>query len=138
MATKKAETRIRKVVCIEDDEDMFKLIALILRSKGFEVLDARSGPDGLALIQRVKPDVVLLDIMLPEMNGWDVYKLMKDDEYMRTIPVIVVTAKAQAIDETLARYIAKVDDFIPKPFTPSDLEESVNKVLGIATKALEQ
>jgi DNA-binding response OmpR family regulator len=133
-----AETNIRKIVCIEDDEDMFKLIELILKAKGFDVLGAITGQEGLTLIQSVKPDVVLLDIMMPGMNGWDVYKLMKDDEYMRTIPVIVVTAKAQAIDETLARYIAKVDDFIPKPFTPSELEDSVNKVLGVSMKPLKQ
>jgi CheY-like chemotaxis protein len=127
-----AETRIRKAVCIEDEEEMVTLITLILKAKGFEVFGALSGPEGLALIPGMKPDVVLLDIMMPGMNGWEVYQRMKADEYMQTIPVIVVTALAKDIDEALARYIAKVDDFVRKPFTPSELEESIDKVLGVA------
>lgn len=120
----------RKIVCIEDDPAMIDLVMLILKNRGFEVMGATRGPEGLELIASVKPDLVLLDIMMPDMDGWDVYQRMKADEYMKTIPVIVVTAKAQNIDKVLGLNIAKVQDYITKPFSPSDLVDSINRVLG--------
>jgi len=121
---------IRRVVCIEDDAAMIDLVTLILKTKGFEVTGAMSGPEGLETIGKIRPDLVLLDLMMPEMDGWDVYQRMKADEYMRTIPVIVVTAKAQTIDKVLGLNIAKVQDYITKPFSPSELVRSIHKVLG--------
>lgn len=129
MAEKESKP-IRRVVCIEDDAAMIDLVTLILKTKGFEVTGAMSGPEGLETIGKVRPDLVLLDLMMPEMDGWDVYQRMKADEYMRTIPVIVVTAKAQTIDKVLGLNIAKVQDYITKPFSPSELVKSIHKVLG--------
>ncbi len=128
-------TRIRKIVCIDNETGMVDLLTLILKTYGFEGLGAGSGAEGLELIASAKPDVVLLDIMMPDMNGWDVYKRMKADEYMRTIPVIVVSALAQPIDIVLATKIARVDDYITKPFSPDDLVSSINKVLAESDRA---
>jgi DNA-binding response OmpR family regulator len=125
-------TRIRKVVCVDDDGPPIELLTLILKRSGFEGLSAQSGQEGLDLIASAKPDLVLLDIMMPGMNGWEVYQRMKSDETMKTIPVIVVTCLAQEIDKTLALNIARVNDYITKPFEPSKLEASINRVLGIA------
>lgn len=119
----------KRVVCIEDEPAMIDLIRLILGRKGYEVIGAVGGREGLEAIQREKPDVVLLDLMMPDMDGWEVYQKMKANEAMKTIPVIVVTAKAQSIDKVLGLHIAKVDDYITKPFGPQDLIESVEKVL---------
>jgi DNA-binding response OmpR family regulator len=121
---------MRKVICIEDDSAMIDLVTLILKNRGFEVVGATSGTQGLELIASHKPDLVLLDLMMPEMDGWDVYQRMKADEQMRAIPVIVVTAKAQNIDKVLGLNIAKVQDYITKPFSPSELLKSINRVLG--------
>jgi CheY-like chemotaxis protein len=118
------------VVCIEDDAAMIDLVKLILKTKGFEVLGAMSGPEGLELVSRVKPDLVLLDLMMPGMDGWDVYQRMKADDYMRTVPVIVVTARAQPIDQVLGLNISKVQDYLTKPFSSSDLINRISKVLG--------
>jgi DNA-binding response OmpR family regulator len=68
--------------------------------------------------------------MMPDMDGWDVYQQMKADDTTREIPVIVVTAKAQSIDKVLGLHIAKVDDYISKPFSPQELADSVDKVLA--------
>jgi DNA-binding response OmpR family regulator len=87
------------------------------------------GREGLEVIARDQPDLVLLDLMMPDMDGWEVYQKMKADEGMKTIPVIVVTAKAQSIDRVLGLHIARVDDYITKPFGPQELLESVEKVL---------
>jgi two-component system, OmpR family, phosphate regulon response regulator PhoB len=124
-----ADEGIHKVVCIEDEGPMAELIALILKTGGFEAINAESGQKGLELIASVKPHVVLLDLLMPGMGGWEVYECMKRDEYMRTIPVIIVTAMGQSIDKTLARSIAKVDDYITKPFSSGELLTSIRKVL---------
>lgn len=119
----------KRVVCVEDEPAMIDLIRLILGRKGYEVIGATGGREGLDVIQREKPDVVLLDLMMPDMDGWEVYQKLKAHELTKDIPVIVVTAKAQSIDKVLGLHIAKVDDYITKPFGPQDLVDSVEKVL---------
>ena len=119
-----------RVVYIEDEQEMIDLVRLILGRKGFEVIGVNSGREGIELIQKDKPDLVLLDLMMPDIDGWDVYQQMKADEATRTIPVIVITAKAQSIDKVLGLHIAKVEDYIAKPFTPQELLNSVERVLG--------
>jgi two-component system response regulator VicR len=120
----------RKVVCVEDDPEIIELIKFILDRKGFEFVGVLGGQEGLETMRRVKPDLVLLDLMMPEMDGWEVYKRMKADKALCNIPVIVVTADGQPITRVLGLHIAKVDDFITKPFGPQDLVKSIEKVLS--------
>ncbi len=120
----------KKVVCIEDEPEMIDLVKLILGRKGFELTGAMGGREGLDAMRRIKPDLVLLDLMMPDMDGWEVYQQMKADEELKNIPVIVVTAKAQSIDKVLGLHIAKVDDYVTKPFGPQELLQSVEKVLS--------
>ena len=120
----------KRVVCIEDEPEMIDLVRLILGRKGFSVIGANGGIEGLEAVRREKPDLVLLDLMMPDMDGWEVYQQMKADPVLREIPVVVVTAKAQSIDKVLGLHIAKVDDYITKPFGPQELLESVEKILG--------
>ena len=122
----------RKVVYIEDEQEMIELVRLILVRKGYEVIGASGGREGLDMIRRELPDVVLLDLMMPDMDGWDVYQQMKADDATRQIPVIVVTAKAQNIDKVLGLHIAKVEDYISKPFSPQELVNSLERVLAKA------
>jgi DNA-binding response OmpR family regulator len=119
-----------RVVCIEDEPEMIDLVKLILSRKGFDVMGARGGQEGLQLIERVRPELVLLDLMMPDIDGWEVYQRMKANPAMNQIPVIVVTAKAQSIDKMLGLHIAKVDDYLTKPFGPAELLSSVEKVLA--------
>lgn len=114
---------------------MIDLIRLILSRRGFDVKGASGGRDGLRMVKEELPDLVLLDLMMPDMDGWEVYQQMKADESTRQIPVIVITAKAQSIDKVLGLHIAKVDDYIAKPFSPQDLLKSVEKVLAKSTAA---
>ncbi len=119
------------VVCVEDEPEMIDLVKLILGRKGFDLVGAVGGREGLETVRRLKPDLVLLDLMMPDMDGWEVYQQMKADDELKDIPVIVVTAKAQSIDKVLGLHIAKVDDYVTKPFGPQELLQSVNKVLGL-------
>ena len=119
----------RRILCIEDEPEMIDLIRLILERKGFDVLGAVGGQEGLDAVRREKPDLVLLDLMMPDVDGWEVYRQMKADEELQRTPVVVVTAKAQSIDKVLGLHIAKVDDYVTKPFGPCDLVESVERVL---------
>jgi DNA-binding response OmpR family regulator len=121
---------LKRLVYVEDEREMIDLVRLILGRRGFEVIGANGGREGLETIRRELPDLVLLDLMMPDMDGWDVYQQMKADEATRDIPVVVVTAKAQSIDKVLGLHIAKVDDYISKPFSPQELTESVEKVLA--------
>ncbi|HEX5944537.1 MAG TPA: response regulator [Anaerolineales bacterium] len=120
---------LKCILCVEDEPEMIDLIRLILGRRGFEVKGAAGGTEGLKMIRQDPPDLVLLDLMMPDMDGWEVYQQMKADEKTKNIPVIVVTAKAQSIDKVLGLHIAKVDDYITKPFSPQDLMNSVDKVL---------
>ena len=121
---------VKRILCIEDEPEMIDLIKLILGRRGYEVLGATGGIEGARLVRELLPDLVLLDLMMPDMDGWEVYQQMKADAATRDIPVIVVTARAQNIDKVLGLHIAKVDDYIAKPFGPQELMDSVEKVIG--------
>jgi two-component system response regulator VicR len=120
----------KHILCIEDEPEMIDLIRLILSRRGFEVIGAAGGKEGLEKVRQAPPDLVLLDLMMPDMDGWEVYQQIKADEKTKDIPVIVVTAKAQSIDKVLGLHIAKVDDYIAKPFSPQDLLNSVDQVFS--------
>jgi two-component system response regulator VicR len=119
---------MKKIVYVEDEMEMIDLVKLILNRKGYEVIGAAGGREGLDTIREIVPDLVLLDLMMPDIEGWDVYQQMRADETTKHIPVIVITAKAQNIDKVLGLHIAKVNDYISKPFSPQDLVTSVEKV----------
>ncbi|MBI5839549.1 MAG: response regulator [Chloroflexi bacterium] len=123
-----SDKNVKRILCIEDEPEMIDLIRLILGRRGFDVHGATGGMEGLKMIRETHPDLVLLDLMMPDMDGWEVYQQMKADEATRGIPVIVVTAKAQNIDKVLGLHIAKVDDYIAKPFSPQELLNSVEKI----------
>jgi two-component system, OmpR family, response regulator VicR len=124
----------RRVVYIEDDPEMIDLVNMILSRRGFIVKGAHGGRKGLELVNQELPDIILLDLMMPGMDGWEVYQQLKANESTRAIPVIVITAKAQAIDRVLGLHIAKVDDYISKPFRPQELLDSIDKVLLSASQ----
>lgn len=121
---------VTRIVCIEDEREMIELVKLILNRRGYEVYGAEGGAEGLDLVRQVTPNLVLLDLMMPDMDGWEVYQKMKADDQLKDIPVIIVTAKAQSIDKILGLHIAKVNDYITKPFGPSELLHSIEAVLN--------
>lgn len=119
----------RSVIYIEDDLEMIDLVSLILNRRGFQVKGAHGGRNGIDMVFQEIPDLILLDLMMPGMDGWEVYQQIKANETTRHIPVIVITAKAQDIDKVLGLHIAKVDDYICKPFRPQELLDSVERII---------
>ncbi len=120
----------KRLAYIEDEVEMIDLVRLILSRRGYTVMGAKGGQEGLELVRKELPDLVLLDLMMPDMDGWDVYHQIRSDELTRHIPVIVITAKAQHIDKVLGLRIARVEDYISKPFSPQELLDRVEEVLG--------
>lgn len=120
----------KRIVYFEDDCDMIELVRIILSREGYQVDGIAEGQAGIELIKEILPDAILLDLMLPDMDGWEIFRQLKKDPSTADIPVIVVTAKAQSIDKVLGLEIAKVDEYISKPFRPNELVERVNMVLA--------
>jgi CheY-like chemotaxis protein len=120
----------RTLVWIEDDAAMLNLGSVLLKSRDYQVLGAMSGREGLELVSRVHPDLVLLDLMIPDMDGWEICQRMKADKQMSSVPVIVVSAKAEASAKEFGLEIVKIQDYITKPFSPSELMNSVDRVLA--------
>jgi CheY-like chemotaxis protein len=119
-----------KIVYIEDDKDLIDLVSMILKPHGYDVLGSTDGHEGLDLIRIQKPDLILLDLMIPDLSGWEIYKIISADPNTENIPVIIITAKSQPIDQVLGTHIAKVEGYICKPFMPSELIERVEQILA--------
>jgi two-component system response regulator VicR len=119
-----------RVLCIDDEPGVVELISLILKPQNIQVDGVNSGQEGLDAMRKNPPDAVLLDIMMPEMDGWEVYKQMRADDDLKKIPVIVVTARNSSFEEIIARERAGVNDYVTKPFVPNDLRKSLARVLG--------
>lgn len=120
----------RIALYIEDDPEMIDLVTTILNRQGFTVKGAHGGQQGLDMVVTEKPDILLLDLMMPDVDGWEVYHQIKSNETTRDIPVIVITARSQTIDKVLGLHIARVDDYICKPFHPQELLDSLARVLA--------
>lgn len=115
----------RCVLVIEDDPNTANLVALYLEKEGIRALQANDGAKGLRLAQRHKPDLVVLDIMLPKMDGWEVCRrLRKTSE----VPVIMLTARGEEIDRVSGLTLG-ADDYVVKPFSPRELVARVKAVL---------
>ena len=103
---------------------------LVLETEGYQTVVAYSGIEALDKIKVERPDMILLDIMMPYMDGWTVRKHIVENEQTKDIPVVMLTVKAQGIDKMIGLYVVGVDDYIAKPFGRRELIESVKKVLG--------
>lgn len=122
-----------RVVWIEDDPELLRLGRLILTHKGYDVVPVNDSRDAVTMVRQEKPDVVMLDLMMPDVDGWEVYNQIKADAELKHIPVIVVTAKAHAADKALALHLAKVDGYLVKPYEQAELLDLLNKVLKRGT-----
>ncbi len=118
-----------KILAVDDEATHLHLIATILRAEGFEVLTAEDGQQALDVAKRNHPDLILLDVSMPLLDGWDVLQRLRDDSSTSSTPVFIVTARAQKSDIEHGRRLG-VEDYITKPFDPIDLVNRIRRLLG--------
>jgi len=117
------------VLVVDDDPVILKLLEVNFEMEGFEVVRAADGFEGLERARAVRPDIVVLDVMMPRMTGYEVAKALREDEDTAHIPIIFVTARAQSTDVERGMELG-VDDYVTKPFDPLDLIARVNALLA--------
>ncbi|MBL7178993.1 MAG: response regulator [Desulfobacterales bacterium] len=124
----------KRILVIDDEPDFCSIVQVNLEKEGFEVELAYSGAEGLEKVHANPPDAIVLDIMMPEMDGYQVCKKLKADEKYADIPVILLTAVASHVTST--RYShrdgmsTEADDYIPKPASAEEITESIKRLLG--------
>ena len=119
----------RKIVLAEDEPQIARLIEFKLKKEGYDVTWRENGEEALKAIKADKPDLILLDIMMPVMDGYEVLRRLKEDENLGDIPVIMLTARAQEKDVVKGIDMG-AEDYITKPFQPAELLARVKRILG--------
>lgn len=119
-----------KVVSVEDDQEIAELLGLVLQSPQIDLFSADSGLDGLTLIREVKPDLVMLDVMIPGMNGWDVYDAIRADDDLKTTPIIMLSVTREGAERRRAFAGSDIDVYITKPFDTLRLRREIGRLLG--------
>ena len=124
----------KKILVVDDEEDIAFSVALRLSAAGYEVICAEDGAEGLRRAQAEAPDLIILDLMLPKMDGFKVCRLLKfDDRYKRT-PIIMLSARSQEADVALGRETG-AECYMTKPFDSGELLEKINELLASAAPA---
>jgi DNA-binding response OmpR family regulator len=120
---------VKKILVVDDEEDVVEVLKLVLGKNGYEVLAATSGMDGLARAQSALPDLILLDIMMHRMDGWEVLKLLKLDERTSAIPVVILSARVEPKDKIRGLQEGAVD-YVTKPFAVREILAKLAAALG--------
>ena len=118
----------QKIIVVEDEPDLVDVVTYNLKREGYLVLAAQRGDEGLNLIRSERPDLVLLDLMLPGMDGLSICRQMKSDESLKEIPIIIASAKGEESDVVIGLEMG-ADDYLAKPFSPRELLARIKAVL---------
>lgn len=118
-----------RILSIEDDPEMRGLLQLIFERQGHHVVGVKKGEFGLELLKSLRPDILLLDLMLPDVDGWELYRELKDDQELAQVPVVIVSARSEEDDAQDGYHVVGDDRFVEKPFEVKELIEIVNHVL---------
>lgn len=119
------------VVYIEDEPELVDLLRLILKNEGIVLKSAFSGRQGLELVRQLKPDLVILDLMLPDIDGWDIFEEMQQDASLKDIPVVVITVRTEGLMEGVWPQVKHLAGYLVKPFTVQELRKVVHRVLDM-------
>ena len=114
----------KKILIVDDEPDLVETVRFSLEMEGYQVLAAHNGEDGLNQARKDRPDLIILDLMLPKLDGYKVCRLLKFDERHKHIPILMLTAKAQEKDKLLGKETG-ADDYMTKPFDIDQLMEKV-------------
>jgi DNA-binding response OmpR family regulator len=121
----------KTVVCVEDEVDMLDLIEYALAQHDFETVGSLGGRTALDVVRRVKPDVILLDLMMPDVSGWDVFRQLKANAETKNIPIIVISVLSPRWSEKKGLDPSAVEGYVVKPFAPRELVQQINQTLEV-------
>ena len=124
----KGDCNLKKILVVDDEIDILTLLQYNLEKSGFKVITAKDGPEAIVLARKEKPDLIVLDIMLPSMEGTEVCKAVRKSEVTGHIPIIMLTAKSEEVDRIVGLELG-ADDYITKPFSPRELILRIKAVL---------
>ncbi len=120
--------RKRTILIVDDEEDVLDLLQLVFETSGFLVRRASTGKSAVSIAYEEAPDVILLDVMMPEMDGWQVLRTLKGDERTRRIPVVMLSARAERRDKMIGLQEG-AEGYIAKPFSPAEVVREVQSFL---------
>ncbi len=118
-----------KILVVEDDKDIADLIKLVLESADFEVKTVLDSEKAYSTAQAFKPDVIFLDLLMPKMDGWSVFKVIREDSSFANTPIAILTAKSQQFDQMVGLHIMNVDAYIIKPFGKQELIDKTYELI---------
>jgi pilus assembly protein CpaE len=117
------------ILVIDDDLDLQQMLRLMLQRGGFKVVTTGDGHDGIAKAKTFKPDIAIVDVMMPGMNGYQVVRKMREDPELNNMVILILTARSQPVDREAA-IAAQADDYMPKPFAPNELLAKINELMA--------
>ena len=119
----------KRIVLAEDEPQIARLVEFKLKKEGYQIVWKENGEEALKAIKADRPDLILLDVMMPVMDGYEVLRRVKEDENLKSIPVVMLTARAQERDVVKGIDLG-AEDYITKPFHPAELLARVKRILG--------
>jgi DNA-binding response OmpR family regulator len=125
----------KKVLIVDDEQNIAISVEFLMRREGFEVLVAHDGEEGLRRIRTEKPDLVVLDVMMPKLDGFEVCKAVRADANLAGVRILMLTAKGRPAEVTKGIALG-ADDYIPKPFSTRELVAKVRELLGLKSRQL--
>lgn len=126
-----------RILVIDDEQDIRHLVALIAEAAGHEVVQACNGVEGLHALDDGMFDLVILDIMMPDMDGWEVCRMIKNRPETCDLPVLFLTVRSQPLDKVIGLEVVHADDYLTKPFERRELLAAIQRLLKVKTASLE-
>ncbi len=118
-----------KILIVDDDMETLRLVGLMLQRQGYQIVAASNGTQALGLTRNEKPDLIVLDVMMPDMDGYEVTRQLRQDKDTLDIPIILFTAKSQ-VDDKVTGYEVGADDYLTKPVHPAELVAHIKALLA--------
>lgn len=120
---------MKKILIVDDEQDIVESLKFVLETSDYICYCAYNGEDGLKLAKEIVPDLIILDVMMPKINGYKISRLLKYDNKYKNIPILMVTARSQEEDKLIGEETG-VDEYITKPFDLDEVVQKVNQYLG--------
>ncbi len=120
---------MKKILIVDDEADIIEILQFVLEAEGYECITASDGEEGLRLAKEISPDLIILDVMMPKINGYKISRLLKYDSKYKDIPILMITARSQEEDKVIGEETG-ADEYITKPFKVDYVVEKVKSYIG--------